>query len=90
MTGSVSAPAAQLSARPRRAKEWSRNATAARRVRLLGLDVDGVLTDNGVFIGPIGGERVELKRFDIQDDVFRRAAVDAIPAGRVVSVEREL
>jgi 3-deoxy-D-manno-octulosonate 8-phosphate phosphatase KdsC-like HAD superfamily phosphatase len=23
---------------------------AARRVRLLGLDVDGVLTDNGVFI----------------------------------------
>src|ERR671910_1210468 len=41
--------------------------TAARRVRLIGLDVDGVLTDNGVFIGPIGGERVELKRFDIQD-----------------------
>src|SRR5215210_1363414 len=40
---------------------------AARRVRLLGLDVDGVLTDNGVFIGPIAGERVELKRFDIQD-----------------------
>jgi 3-deoxy-D-manno-octulosonate 8-phosphate phosphatase (KDO 8-P phosphatase) len=43
------------------------SSTAARRVRLLGLDVDGVLTDNGVFIGPIGGERVELKRFDIQD-----------------------
>jgi 3-deoxy-D-manno-octulosonate 8-phosphate phosphatase (KDO 8-P phosphatase) len=42
-------------------------ADAARRVRLLGLDVDGVLTDNGVYIGPIGGERVELKRFDIQD-----------------------
>jgi 3-deoxy-D-manno-octulosonate 8-phosphate phosphatase (KDO 8-P phosphatase) len=41
--------------------------TAARRVRLLGLDVDGVLTDNGVFIGPFAGERVELKRFDIQD-----------------------
>jgi 3-deoxy-D-manno-octulosonate 8-phosphate phosphatase (KDO 8-P phosphatase) len=39
----------------------------ARRVRLLGLDVDGVLTDNGVYIGPFGGERVELKRFDIQD-----------------------
>jgi 3-deoxy-D-manno-octulosonate 8-phosphate phosphatase (KDO 8-P phosphatase) len=42
-------------------------ATAARRVRLIGLDVDGVLTDNGVFIGPVAGERVELKRFDIQD-----------------------
>jgi 3-deoxy-D-manno-octulosonate 8-phosphate phosphatase (KDO 8-P phosphatase) len=40
---------------------------AARRVRLLGLDVDGVLTDNGVYIGPVGGARVELKRFDIQD-----------------------
>jgi 3-deoxy-D-manno-octulosonate 8-phosphate phosphatase (KDO 8-P phosphatase) len=40
---------------------------AARRVRLLGLDVDGVLTDNGVYIGPVGGDRVELKRFDIQD-----------------------
>lgn len=40
---------------------------AARRVRLLALDVDGVLTDNGVFIGPVAGERVELKRFDIQD-----------------------
>jgi 3-deoxy-D-manno-octulosonate 8-phosphate phosphatase (KDO 8-P phosphatase) len=43
------------------------SAAAARRVRLLGLDVDGVLTDNGVFIGPIAGNRVELKRFDIQD-----------------------
>ena len=40
---------------------------AARRVRLLGLDVDGVLTDNGVYIGPVAGARVELKRFDIQD-----------------------
>jgi 3-deoxy-D-manno-octulosonate 8-phosphate phosphatase (KDO 8-P phosphatase) len=39
----------------------------ARRVRLLGLDVDGVLTDNGVYIGPVGGARVEFKRFDIQD-----------------------
>ena len=40
---------------------------AARRVRLIGLDVDGVLTDNGIFIGPVAGQRVELKRFDIQD-----------------------
>ena len=43
------------------------DAAVAGRVRLLGLDVDGVLTDNGVFIGPVAGERVELKRFDIQD-----------------------
>ena len=39
----------------------------ARRVRLLALDVDGVLTDNGAYIGSVAGERVELKRFDIQD-----------------------
>jgi 3-deoxy-D-manno-octulosonate 8-phosphate phosphatase (KDO 8-P phosphatase) len=37
------------------------------RIRLLGLDVDGVLTDNGVYIGPVAGARVEFKRFDIQD-----------------------
>jgi 3-deoxy-D-manno-octulosonate 8-phosphate phosphatase (KDO 8-P phosphatase) len=43
------------------------DASAARKVRLLGLDVDGVLTDNGVYIGPVAGETVELKRFDIQD-----------------------
>jgi 3-deoxy-D-manno-octulosonate 8-phosphate phosphatase (KDO 8-P phosphatase) len=43
------------------------DAAAAGRVRLLGLDVDGVLTDNGIFIGPVAGERVEFKRFDIQD-----------------------
>jgi 3-deoxy-D-manno-octulosonate 8-phosphate phosphatase (KDO 8-P phosphatase) len=40
---------------------------AARRVRLLGLDVDGVLTDNAIHIGLVGGLRVEFKRFDIQD-----------------------
>ena len=43
------------------------DATLARRVRLLGLDVDGVLTDNGIYMGPVAGETVELKRFDIQD-----------------------
>ncbi len=40
---------------------------AAKRVRLLGLDVDGVLTDNAIFLGVIDGARVEFKRFDIQD-----------------------
>ncbi len=43
------------------------DAGLARRIRLLGLDVDGVLTDNGIFVGPIDGQTVELKRFDIQD-----------------------
>jgi 3-deoxy-D-manno-octulosonate 8-phosphate phosphatase (KDO 8-P phosphatase) len=39
----------------------------ARRLRIVGLDVDGVLTDNGIFVGPVDGHVVELKRFDIQD-----------------------
>lgn len=39
----------------------------AKRIRLLGLDVDGVLTDNAIFIGDVNGARVEFKRFDIQD-----------------------
>ena len=39
----------------------------ARRIRLLVLDVDGVLTDNAVYLGEVDGRRVEFKRFDIQD-----------------------
>lgn len=52
----------------------------AARVRLLGLDVDGVLTDNGIWIAPVSGQRVEFKRFDIQDGlglgVLRQAGID--------------
>src|SRR5918992_214586 len=44
----------------------------AHRIRLVGFDVDGVLTDNGIWIGPVAGERVELKRFDIQDGLGLR------------------
>ena len=39
----------------------------AKRIKLLGLDVDGVLTDNGLWIGMVDGQRVEFKRFDVQD-----------------------
>jgi 3-deoxy-D-manno-octulosonate 8-phosphate phosphatase (KDO 8-P phosphatase) len=39
----------------------------ARGIRLLALDVDGVLTDNGVYLGLVQGQPMELKRFDIQD-----------------------
>jgi 3-deoxy-D-manno-octulosonate 8-phosphate phosphatase (KDO 8-P phosphatase) len=43
-------------------------AELARRIRVVVLDVDGVLTDNGVYMGATAsGERVELKRFDIMD-----------------------
>ena len=42
----------------------------ARSVRLVIFDVDGVLTDAGVYLGTLpGGGAVELKRFDIQDGV---------------------
>ena len=44
----------------------------ARRIRMLVLDVDGVLTDNAIWLGPVAGERVELKRFDIQDGLGLR------------------
>lgn len=43
-------------------------AELARRIRLVIFDVDGVLTDAGVYVGATeSGEAVELKRFDIQD-----------------------
>jgi 3-deoxy-D-manno-octulosonate 8-phosphate phosphatase (KDO 8-P phosphatase) len=58
------------------------DAALARRIRLLGLDVDGVLTDNGIFVGPVDGQAVELKRFDIQDGLghvlMRTAGVPVI------------
>lgn len=34
------------------------------KIELLALDVDGVLTDGGIYIGPRG---VEMKRFHVQD-----------------------
>ncbi len=43
------------------------DALAASRVRLVCFDVDGVLTDGGVILGDSAGDRVELKRYDIQD-----------------------
>ncbi|MCC7053827.1 MAG: HAD hydrolase family protein [Gemmatimonadaceae bacterium] len=55
----------------------------ARRIALVAFDVDGTLTDNGVYIGAgtggATGERLELKRFDIQDGLgivmLRRAGI---------------
>lgn len=47
------------------------------RVRLLGLDVDGVLTDNAVFVGMVASERVEFKRFDIQDGLGHKLLHEA-------------
>lgn len=41
----------------------------ARRIRWVGLDVDGVLTNGGVYLGDVDGQRLEFKRYDIQDGV---------------------
>jgi 3-deoxy-D-manno-octulosonate 8-phosphate phosphatase (KDO 8-P phosphatase) len=39
----------------------------ARSIRLVGLDVDGVMTDGGIYLGATDGRSVELKRYEIQD-----------------------
>jgi 3-deoxy-D-manno-octulosonate 8-phosphate phosphatase (KDO 8-P phosphatase) len=39
----------------------------AKRIRIVGFDVDGTMTDGGLYVGMAGGQSVELKRFDIQD-----------------------
>ena len=66
----------------------------ARRIRIVFLDVDGVLTDGGVYVGslPEGGS-VELKRFDIQDGLglkmLQWAGIEvAIVSGRVSDATR--
>jgi 3-deoxy-D-manno-octulosonate 8-phosphate phosphatase (KDO 8-P phosphatase) len=62
----------------------------ARAIGLVVLDVDGVLTDGGVYMGgaPGDGGNLELKRFDIQDGLGIRflqwAGIEvAIVSGRV-------
>jgi 3-deoxy-D-manno-octulosonate 8-phosphate phosphatase (KDO 8-P phosphatase) len=60
----------------------------ARRIRAVGFDVDGVMTDGGVYIGTADGAAVELKRFDIQDNVglklLRAAGIKVVViSGRV-------
>lgn len=50
----------------------------ARRIRLVVLDVDGVMTDGGIYLGATdAGERVELKRFEIQDGLGIRLLQEA-------------
>ena len=64
------------------------DAELARRIRFVGLDVDGVLTDGGIYLGDVAGARVELKRYDIQDGLgvyfLREAGIRVgIVTGRV-------
>jgi 3-deoxy-D-manno-octulosonate 8-phosphate phosphatase (KDO 8-P phosphatase) len=60
----------------------------ARRIKLVGLDIDGVMTDGGVYLGSVGGTPQEFKRYDIQDGLgihfLKRAGIRvAIVTGRV-------
>ena len=41
----------------------------AKRIKLVVLDVDGVMTDGGIVLGDVDGQRLELKRYDIQDGI---------------------
>ena len=56
----------------------------ARRIRLIGLDVDGVLSDGGIYIGRVGDHAVEFKRFHSQDGsgawLLRRAGITLVLA----------
>lgn len=60
----------------------------ASRIRMVIFDVDGVLSDGGIYLGATeSGERVELKRFEITDGLgihmLRRGGIEsAIVTGR--------
>jgi len=74
-------PSSGRSGTPRtRPRRGGALAARASRIRLLVLDVDGVLTDGGLFYGPAGEE---WKRFDVQDGL---ALVEARRAGLAVAV----
>jgi 3-deoxy-D-manno-octulosonate 8-phosphate phosphatase (KDO 8-P phosphatase) len=53
------------------------DAALARRIKLVGLDVDGVLTDGGIYLGDVNGARGEFKRYDIQDGLGVKFLRDA-------------
>jgi len=64
------------------------DAATARAIRLVGIDVDGVLTDGGIYLGAVDGTPLEFKRYDIQDGLgihfLRKAGIRvAIVTGRV-------
>ena len=64
------------------------NAEVAASIRLVVLDVDGVLTDGGIYLGATDGKPLEFKRYDIQDGLgiflMQQAGIRvAIITGRV-------
>jgi len=64
------------------------DADLAKSIKYVGFDVDGVLTDGGIYLGDVDGKRLEFKRYDIQDGLgmtmLRRAGIQVgIFTGRV-------
>ena len=64
------------------------DSTIARSIRLVGIDVDGVLTDGGIYLGAVDGRPLEFKRYDIHDGLgiyfLRQAGLKvAVVTGRV-------
>jgi len=62
--------------------------TLARSIKLVAFDVDGVMTDGGIYLGDVDGRRLEFKRYEIQDGLgvtmLRQVHVPvAILTGRV-------
>lgn len=58
----------------------------AARIRLVAFDVDGVLTDGGLYLGATAsGERIEMKRFEITDGLGVRLLQDAGIAVAIVT-----
>ena len=60
----------------------------ARSIRLVAFDVDGVMTDGGIYLGDVDGKRLEVKRYEIQDGlgIYMLRLVEipvAIVTGRV-------
>ena len=43
------------------------DAALAKSIRLVAFDVDGVMTDGGIYLGDVDGRRLEFKRYEIQD-----------------------
>ena len=60
----------------------------ARRIKLVGFDVDGVMTDGGIYMGQMGDHAVELKRFHIQDGLGIKLLRDAGLAVVLASARR--
>jgi 3-deoxy-D-manno-octulosonate 8-phosphate phosphatase (KDO 8-P phosphatase) len=64
------------------------DAALARSIRIVGIDVDGVLTDGGIYLGAVDGQPLEFKRYDIHDGLgiyfLRKAGLKVVVVtGRV-------